>query len=183
MVKLVIPVETFIVNHLFEDAEFFLEQAKELREKDAYAARRYIRASIITGFAALEAFLNMMLYGYLIDEEHELELVERALVEEKKVELNKDGYFAMTGSKFHSMDDKLAFLHWKRERSRIPRGNAAWESYVTAKTFRDELVHPKPGKPTYSRLTVSAAETCLNACLHMAKVVGWRPHAKAPDRS
>jgi hypothetical protein len=44
MVKLVIPVETFIVNHLFEDAEFFLEQAKELREKDAHVARRYIRA-------------------------------------------------------------------------------------------------------------------------------------------
>jgi hypothetical protein len=26
MAKLVIPAETFIVNHLFEDAEFFLEQ-------------------------------------------------------------------------------------------------------------------------------------------------------------
>jgi len=89
MAKLVIPVETFIVNHLFEDAEFFLEQAKELREKDAHGARRYIRASIITGFAALEAFLNMTLYGYLIDEERELELVERAFAEEKSSSCTK----------------------------------------------------------------------------------------------
>ena len=51
MVKLVIPAETFIVNHLFTDAEFFLEQAKELREKDAHGARRYIRGVAQTLFA------------------------------------------------------------------------------------------------------------------------------------
>lgn len=171
MKKMVIPLEAFVVNHLFEDSEFFLQEAKKLQWKDQHTTRRYIRASIITAFAALEAFLNTMLY--LVDQADDLELVERAFVQEKRVELTEDGYFDIKGQKFSSIEEKIRFVHWRREGVRIPKGNAAWESFVEAKRLRDELVHPKPPVASYSRLTVLAAESCLKASLEMAQTLGW----------
>ena len=99
MTKITIPPEAFVVNHVFEDSEFFMEEAKKFQGKDPHVTRRYVRASIITAFAALEAFLNTMLY--LLDEGADLDLSERAFIQEKRVELTEDGYFDMKGSGIH----------------------------------------------------------------------------------
>ena len=60
--KLSIPPEGFIINHLFDDSKLFLREAKNFEGTDPAKARTYIRASIITGFAALEALVNTFLY-------------------------------------------------------------------------------------------------------------------------
>jgi hypothetical protein len=64
-------------------------------------------------------------------------------------------------------------LYWRKNGVRIPKGNVAWESFVKAQRLRNELVHPKPGKGSYSKLTVAAAESCLKASVEMAKTLGW----------
>jgi hypothetical protein len=170
--KIVVPQEDFIVNDLFEDAEFFLQEAKKLRDKDAPTTRRYVRASIITSFAAVEAFLNARLF-LLLDEGTELELVERAFIQEKRLELTEDGYFDMRGQKLWSPEEKIRFLYWRKNGVRIPKGNVAWESFVKAQRLRNELVHPKPGKGFLSKSTPAAAESCLKASMEMAKNLGW----------
>jgi hypothetical protein len=170
--KITIPPEAFVVNHLFEDSEFFLEEAKKLQGDDPHVARRYVRASIITAFAALEAFLNTMLY--LLDEGVDLDLSERAFIQEKRVELTEDGYFDMKGQRYSSLEEKIRFIYWHRgERIRLPKNNVAWQSFVNAKSLRDEIVHPKPPAVAYSKITVAAAESCFNASRKMAAVLGW----------
>jgi hypothetical protein len=171
--KMVVPQEDFIVNYLFEDAEFFRQEAKKLRDKDAPTTRRYVRASIITSLTALEAFLNARLFQLLLDEGTELELVERAFIQEKRLGLTEDGYFDMREQKLWSLEEKIRFLYWRKNGVRIPKGNVAWESFVKAQRLRNELVHPKPGKGSYSKLTVAAAESCLKASVEMAKTLGW----------
>ncbi|MGO9269779.1 MAG: hypothetical protein ACLQOO_05910 [Terriglobia bacterium] len=175
MKKLVIKPEALVVNHLFEDSGFFLQEAKRLQGTDEHATRRYIRASIITAFAALEAILNTMLF--LLDQGAELELAERAFVQEKRVELTEDGYFDVRGQKFPSLEEKIRFLYWRIEGVRIPKGNVVWESFVEAKRLRDELVHPKPPKVSYSKLTVRAAESCLKASSEIAQTLGYNYRA------
>jgi hypothetical protein len=112
MTKMRIPPEAFVVNHLFEDSEFFLEEAKKFQGKDPHVSRRYVRASIITAFAALEAFLNTMLY--LLDEGGDLDLTERAFIQERRVELTEDGYFDIKGQRFSSLEEKIRFMYWRK---------------------------------------------------------------------
>ncbi|MGA3323464.1 MAG: hypothetical protein ABSF45_03250 [Terriglobia bacterium] len=171
MTKIRIPPEAFVVNHLFEDSEFFLEEAKKFQGEDPHVTRRYVRASIITAFAALEAFLNTMLY--LLDEGADLDLSERAFIQEKRVELTEDGYFDMKGQRYPSLEEKIRFMYWHREGIRLPKGNAAWQSFVDAKRLRDEIVHPKPPAVAYSKITVAAAESCFKASRKMAATLGW----------
>ncbi len=171
MMKIVIPPEAFVVNHLFEDSKFFLQEAERLQDQDSHTMRRYIRAPIITAFAAVEALLNHLLF--MLGEADDLELVERAFIEEKRVELTEDGYFDIKGQKFSSLEEKIRFVYWRREGVRIPKGNVVWESFVEAKRLRDELVHPKPANVSYSKLTVSAADSCLTATSRIVQMLGW----------
>jgi hypothetical protein len=171
MEKMVIPVEAFVVHHLFEDSEYFLQEAKKLEAKDPHVSRRYVRAAIITALTAVEAFVNTMLF--LLEEGTDLDLAETAFVQEKRLELTEDGYFGVRGHRFSSLEEKIRFLHWRREGVGIPKGDAAWRSFIEAKRLRDELVHPKPGKVSYDKLTASAAESCLKASIELANALGF----------
>jgi hypothetical protein len=171
MVKIVIPPEAFVVNHLFEDSKFFLEEAKKLQDQHPHTMRRYIRASIITAFAAVEALLNTMLF--VLEEDEDLELVERAFIQEKRVELTEDGYFDIKGQQFRSLEQKIAFLHWRLKGVRFPKGDVVWTAFGEATKLRNEIVHPKPSQVSYSKLTISAAESCLSATVKIAQKLGW----------
>jgi len=171
MTKLRITPEARVIDHLFEDSEFFLQEAKKLQGQGQHVSRRFIRASIITAFAALEAYLNTMLF--FLDEADDLELVERAFIQEKRVELTEWGYFDLAGHRFQSLEEKIRFLYWKAQGLRIPKGDAVWQSFIEAKKLRDEIVHSKPGKVSYAKLTTSAADSCLKATSDMAKTLGW----------
>lgn len=170
--KMAMPPEESLVGRLFDDSRFFLDEAKRFEDHDEAKASRHIRASIITAFAALEALANVMLF--VVGEGDDLELVERAFVEEKRVELAKDGYFAISKQRhLHSVEEKIRFLNWRIKGVRIPKGNAVWKSFVAAERLRNEIVHPKPGQVPYSKLTVAAAESCLTATLKVGEMLGW----------
>ena len=170
--KMVIRPEDLLVNHLFEDSKFFLQEAKKHDSKDQLKARTYIRASIITAFAALEALVNTLLV--LLDTTEDLELPERAFVQEKRVELAEDGYFKISKQgQYRSLEQKIRFLHWRSEGTPIAKGNAVWESFVEATKLRNKLVHPRPREVSYSTLTVAEAESCLIATQKAAKMLGW----------
>ena len=175
MAKFVMTPEAWVIDNLFEDSKFFLEEARKNQHADQDAMRRYIRASIITAFAAIEALLNTMLF--MLEQDGDLELVERAFVEEKHVELTKNGYFDLARQHhFGSLEEKIRFLYWRREGARIPKGNVAWDSFVKAKRLRDEFVHPEPSNVSYSKISIPAADSCLRATLKIAQTLGWTPH-------
>ncbi len=166
--KLSIPPESFIVNHLFDDSKLFLGEAKNFEGMDPAKARTYIRASVITAFAALEALVNTFLY--LLDEDPDLELHERAFVQEERVELAEEGYFEVKGQQFRSLEQKIRFLHWRGHGTPVPKD--VWKSFREATKFRNNLVHPKPGHVSYSALTTSAAKSCLIAVSKLAQMLG-----------
>lgn len=169
--KITIRPEDFLIDDLFEDSSFFLEEARRHDRKDRRKARRYIRASIITAFAALDALLNAMLT--VLDATEDLEVAERAFVQEKRVELAEDGYFEIKGQQFRSVEQKIRFLHWRTAGAGIPEANAVWSSFIDATKLRNKLVHPRPRQVSYSGLTVSAAESCLIAVSKVALMLGY----------
>jgi len=169
--KFVIRPEDFLVNHLFEDSKFFLEEAKNHDGKDQQKARTYIRASVITSFAALEALVNALLT--LIDTVEDLDLHERAFVQEKRVEFGDKGYFEIKGHRSSPLKDKISFLYWRREGKPIPKSNVVWSSFINATKLRNKLVHPKPREIPYAELTVSAARSCLAAVSKVAHMFAW----------
>jgi hypothetical protein len=170
--KSVIRPEDFLVNHLFEDSKCFLELAKEHEGKDPVTARRYVRASIVTAYAALEAFVNAMLV--ILEDAWELELHESAFMQEKRVELTEDGYFEIRGRRFRSLEEKIRFLYWRGQRLSIPKGSAVWKALHDATELRNRLVHPRPRQVPYSKLTAATAKACLIAAVKLTEMLGGR---------
>ena len=177
--KLVLRPEDFQVNHLFEDSNCFLELAKEHEGKDPVTARRYVRAAIVTAFAALEAFVNTLLVT-LVDA-WELELHESAFMQEKRVELTENGYFEIRGRHFRSLEEKIRFLYWRGQGSSIPNGSAAWKALHKATELRNQLVHPRPRQVPYSKLTAATAKACLMAAVKVAEMLGGQPFILGSD--
>jgi hypothetical protein len=171
--KLVIRPEDFLVNHLFEDSKCFLELAKEHEGRDPVSACRYVRASIVTAFAALEAFVNTLLV--ILEDAWELELHESAFMQEKRVELTEGGYFEICGQRFRSLEDKIRFLYWRGQGKSMPKGGAAWRALRNATELRNQLVHPRPRQVAYSKLTVATAEACFMAAVRLAEMLGGQP--------
>src|SRR5207237_10513338 len=75
--------EKYLVAHLFEDARFFLERAKEYERVNISISRRYIRTALIAAFAGLEAFINTLCEIGAAQPEDDWDLPEQAEIEEK----------------------------------------------------------------------------------------------------
>jgi hypothetical protein len=171
--KLEIRPEDWLVNHLFQDSSSFLELAKEYEGKDPVAARRYVRASIVTAYAALEALVNTLLV--ILENDADLELHEKAFVREKRVELSDDGYFEIRGQQFRSLEQKIRFLYWRIKGKSISKGSAAWEALRDATELRNKLVHPRPRQVPYSKLTVATATSYFVATIRLGNTLGGGP--------
>jgi hypothetical protein len=177
--KLKIRPEDFLVGHLFEDSKCFLELAKEHEGKDPVGARRYVRASIVTAYAALEALVNTLLV--ILQDTWDLELHESAFMQEKRVELTEGGYFKICGHRFRSLEDKIRFLYWRGQGKSIPKGSAAWRALHNATELRNQLVHPRPRQVPYSKLTATTAKACLTAAVKLAEMLGGHPLVLGSD--
>jgi hypothetical protein len=163
--------ENRIAEALFEDAEYFLKAARYYERKNQKRARTYVRASVITAFAALESLVNF--YCFWIAEHGDVEPHEEAFLREKRFELAKEGYFEMRTSRFSSLEQKVRFLHWWSKNIPIPKRSAAWSAFIEATKLRNSLVHPRPGHISYSGQTVTAAKSCLIAVFKVAQMFGW----------
>lgn len=162
--------DTLVIDDLFEDSKYFLEKARKHEDTNQPATRRYLRASVITSFAALEAYVNTMLF--ILEGFADLELHERAFAQEKRIELMDEGYFDIRGQQFRSLEQKIKFLHWRMEGTAIPKGNTTWKAFRNAVELRNRLVHPKPGQLADSKLTVVTVKACLIAVLKVSKMLG-----------
>ena len=163
--------EKYVVDHLFEDAKYFLETAKEYEKTNVLISRRYVRATVISAFAGLEALVNT--FCHIISEHGDLELHEQAFVQEQRIELSDGGYFEIRGQRFSSLDEKIKFLYWRFQGLSISSEDTIWKAFVNAKKLRNDIVHPRPGKISYSVQTVTAARACLIAVFKVAKLFGW----------
>lgn len=163
--------EKYLIHHLFEDAKYFLEAAKEHEQTNVLISRRYVRAAVISAFAGLEALVNT--FCELIAERGDLELHERAFAQERRVELAEEGYFEIRGQRFYSLDDRLKFLHWRFKGLPISERAIVWKFFLEAKKLRNSLVHPKPGQVSYSGQTIRTAKSCVIAVFRVAQMLGW----------
>jgi hypothetical protein len=169
-VKLTISPEDLLWRDLFEDSKHFLELATKYDKTDQRKARTYIRASIITAFAALETVVNLLLD--FVGQDEESGLAESAFAQERTVELAEEGYLKIGGQKFRSLKQKVKFVHWRAKRRSIAKDSAIWRSFLAAEELRHTLVHPKPGKVSYVGLTVSAARACLTSTAKLSQMLG-----------
>ena len=163
--------ERYLIHHLFQDAQYFLDVAKEQEELNVLMSRRYLRAAVISAYTALEAWVNTVFE--ILARVGDLELHERAFVEERRIELSGQGYLELQGKRFHSLDDKLKFLHWRIHGVGISDEQAAWMAFLEAEKLRNKLVHPSEAKISYSAQTVVAAQTCAAAVFKVAEMLGW----------
>ncbi len=150
-----------LIEELLNDAKYFLQLARNHRNKDEVRARTYARAAIITTFAALESRINF--HCWWIAEHGDVQPHEEAFLREQRLELTRDGYFDIVGSRFYSLEDKIRFLHWHSKGEPIDTNGTLWKLFLNVKRVRDRLVHPKPEQASFSQHMVESAKGCLIA--------------------
>jgi hypothetical protein len=170
--KFVIRPEDFLVNDLFKDSSCFLELAKEHEGDDPVAARRYVRASMLAAFTALEALVNTLLVDLENAEVPEPE--EGAFNHENRVKLAKGGNIERRGQRFRPLDQRIRMLHRRRGGEPVPKGSPIQKALYDATEPRNKLVHPRPSQVPYSWLTAARAKLCLVACVQLAEALGGR---------
>lgn len=150
-----------LVKELLDDAKYFLDLARNHKNRDDSRTRTYARAAIITAFAALESWINFLCW---VTAEHgDIQPHEEAFLREQRLELTGAGYFDIVGSRFHSLEEKIRFLHWHSRGAPIDTKGALWHVFLRAKRVRDSLVHPKPGQRFFSKDIAESAKACLVA--------------------
>jgi hypothetical protein len=147
---------------LLGDARYFLETARRLEREDTEKRVTYVRASVIAGFAALEAWVNGLSF-VLAEYDNELELHERAFLQEQRVELDNAGYFVIRGGRYRGLEEKIRFFHWRLKGTEIGSKDPTWIAFDFAKRLRNKIVHPKPGMTTCEEPSMAAAESALKA--------------------
>jgi len=169
--------DAYPVEHLFEDAKYFLHAARQYEATHEEKSRRYVRACIVTAFTALEAWANFLCFW--IAEHGDVERHEEAFLREQRLDFTEEGYFTLRGSRFNSLEQKIRFLHWHSNGVPIPRDDVVWASFLQAKKIRDRIVHPKPGQVHYSRQTVASAKSCLLAITKVVEMLSLAEHLGA----
>ena len=126
------------IKSLVKEANTFLVQAKI--EKDPFLKDMYTKASLAFSWFGLEGFANNSLSDFIYLKN--LQLHERSLIEEKKIEFLK-GEFLLKGKKYYPTRDKISFL-LKRFGNYDFEKSTLWVKMRNFEDWRDSLVHPKP---------------------------------------
>ncbi|RIJ42641.1 hypothetical protein [Pontibacter oryzae] len=125
---------------LLEEAKRFLEKIKESKDEDAKKA--YKHSAVLIGISALEAYINGIsqeLVNFPTTPIHE-----KALLEEKEVEL-KNGEFIVTERlKIQRLTDRIQYLYFKHSKTYLTGESEAWWGPLKQSLkVRNGLVHPK----------------------------------------
>ncbi len=118
---------------MFNDAKYFLEQAKNLGKEpeNDWLRWRYLRASIIFSLISLEAYTNTFISDYLRNVEKRPK--EADAFDRKKLFLTQ---------KFEQTVPQVIGAH-------IDKTKSEWSDLETVKEIRNRLVHYKRGKEVY----------------------------------
>ena len=133
--------EGAFVQHLFDDAKFFLKTARFFEPRDKHKSRTFVRASVIAAFTALESMVNV--YCHILAKDEDLELHELSFLLDQKLELADEGYFVVHGQRLNRLEDKIIFLRWKLLGVALDKAGPVWGQLQSARKLRNEIVHPK----------------------------------------
>lgn len=126
---------------LFDEAKSFLEKAQE--KKDKRIKQQFLHASLLLGMSALEAYVNSICEELVEIPEYNLDLYEKMLLSEKKVELNHGELQLGTQLQMSRLIDKIEFIFCKFNHRRVSEIDA-WDSEIKSTiNLRNKLVHPK----------------------------------------
>ena len=131
----------FFGEVLFDEAKFLYEKACETKfDKER---QLYLHSSLLMGMSALEAYVNSICEELVNTEEYKLELYEKMLLSEKKIELNNG--IALLGNKLQMtrLIDKIEYIYCKYSHKKIEQSDNWHDGIHAAIQLRNSLVHPK----------------------------------------
>ncbi|WP_222265633.1 hypothetical protein [Modestobacter marinus] len=135
---------------LLQDAAVFYATARRYDESRAYGAieatGRYVRASILAAFSALEAQLNLTAFNHAVAHQELLTPFVHDVLTEVETVLDEQGRIHKRPRRI-SMTARLSFLTAFLSGQPFPRGGQLWQDLLEAIALRDSCVHPKPPFP------------------------------------
>lgn len=162
-----VPVQTFSgtvlvmdpYDELLKDAHFFKEKAKELPEDKNYDFDRwrYLRASIIHSFIALESYIDDFIKGTL--DRKDLSSAAKDFLKEDKLD-------------HMSITIKLTVGIELITHKGVDTSISEYQNFKRLKNVRDNLVHYKGNVEVYTKgLTIKNAETSIETVKNIIKKI------------
>lgn len=131
----------FFGEILFDEAKFLYEKA--LGAKYDKEKQLYLQSSLLMGMSALEAYVNAVCEELVDTEEYKLELYEKMLLSEKKIELVNGIAFLGNKLQMSRLIDRIEYIYCKYSHKQIDQ-NDRWHNGIhEAIDLRNSLVHPK----------------------------------------
>lgn len=109
----------------------------------AGAVRRYVRASVIAAFSALEARLNQAAFGHTVAHRQVLDAFVVDVLREYETAVDEQGHVYQRKRRM-SLTTRLSFLTAFLSGQEFDRRTKLWRDLLDAVNLRDNYVHPKP---------------------------------------
>jgi hypothetical protein len=132
-------------------AEKYLLLAEE-KSKTLEDTNWLLFPATILAWSAIESFINNMLDDFGSLPESMFQFHERAFLLETRIKFidrgNELGRFALDGTEYRRLEDKIGFLIAKfgQARQRVRKGDTLWQDFEDFKETRDRLIHPRRDK-------------------------------------
>jgi len=145
---------------LYCDAILFLREGIETLQRQCDAStERYLRASLYSSFAALEAQLNQIAYAHARSHAATIDKLTLDVLEERESVLDEKGNIVRK-KKYYPFESRFSFLVAFLSGKEFDRSGSLWQGLRAAKGLRDTWTHPKPPLNSGS-LTVSLTRAAL----------------------
>src|SRR6267154_2800966 len=125
---------------LFDEAKAFLEKGRNANSLEAQTA--YFHASLLVGFCSLEAHLNSIADDFFTTRP-DLGLLDRSILEERKIELKDGEYILTTEFKMFRLEDRIDYLSKRFAGKMADKNPSYWTDFKEAIRLRNNLTHPK----------------------------------------
>ena len=166
-------------HQYIRDSEYFYDQCCEaFNDDNSIKEQRYIAASILFSFMAIESFINNMMDDFASLPAGLFTLHERGFLEEHAVQFESSGqnagYFILTNRReYKRLEDKILFLIAKFSGgSKLDKGAGLWQKFEQAKEIRDKLSHPR--KDSTLTLCAGNAKTALDGAKEIIQLVSTK---------
>lgn len=162
-------------NELLRSAKKFLDEAKA--EEVKTEEQRLLRSALIHSFFFLEAQVNYLASHFATSTE--FSVVEKALLAERDVALEKGCFVLTSKTKFYRLEDRIEFF-LARFSPDLEASKGGWFSDLKSSIkIRNRLVHPKEAH-TLSEVEVDKAILSVLSCLtEMYSVIFGKPFPPA----
>lgn len=170
-------IEQFIKTFI-KDSKFFLKESKN-KSLDDELRLRFIKASIISSWTALEGWLNCIAHQFgTFLSSGQIELHEKAFLLEKKLELHNGEWKISQSDDYQRVEDKILFLLNRFGPHRLDKTDKLWSDFQKIKKIRNGLVHLKTGKLEIKDLTISNADLSVKTVVEILNMLTKKIYKK-----